>query len=296
MEREEWSSCPTSHELDLSSVSDHDNVLYDCIMRYFTSDLHLGSSLINKYAHRPFASAEEACVKLLRNIEQKTKLHDRVIHVGDFMLTGSDRHGTEEDVGLKISQRQHLDAIQRGSGVTMILLAGNHDDGHNCEADCKSMVLDLNQNYRNVYVSHFPSYHPDYHGPFSNPNYGVGPKIVLCGHVHDKWLLNYDAKRHVLNINVGVDVWDYKPVRDAEITELLDYFKANLWSKIANDGSHWSDFKMTRKAFDEFRLAHSTELRAQREARKAEKHAKKGLTPEECERRKIEAMKKKGLM
>ena len=34
----------------------------------------------------------------------------------------------------------------------------------------------------------------------------------------------------------------------------------------------------------------------QREVRRAEKHAKKGLTLAECERRRIEAMKKKGLL
>lgn len=259
-------------------------------MRYFTSDLHLGSSLINKYAHRPFESAEIALENLTDNINTVCDCFDSLIHVGDFMLSGADRHGTEEDHGLDMTLRDYLAEIN----PRVILLAGNHDDGHNCEADCKSMVLDLNQNYHNVYVSHFPSDHKDYHGPYCN--YKASPKIVLCGHVHDAWLLKYDVSKNVLNINVGVDVWNYKPVRDAEITDLLDYFKANLWTKIANDGSHWSNFTLTRKAFDEFKLAHTAEVRAQREVRKAEKYAKKGLTPEECERRKIEAMKKKGLI
>ena len=38
------------------------------------------------------------------------------------------------------------------------------------------------------------------------------------------------------------------------------------------------------------------EVQRAREQRKKERYAKKGLTPEECERRKIEAMKAKGLI
>ena len=260
-------------------------------MRYFTSDLHLGSALINKYAHRPFSSAQEAVEKLTDNIYQTCDCFDSLIHVGDFMLSGADRHGSEEDRGLDMTLRDYLSDIN----TRVTLLSGNHDDGHNCEADCKSMVLDLNQNYRNVYVNHFPSYHPDYHGPQNGWKHNAYD-INLCGHVHDKWLMKWDAEKHVLNVNVGVDVWDYKPVRDAEITELLDYFRATMWTKINPTPGKWTNFTLTRDALEKFKIAHSAEVKAQREARKAEKHAKKGLTPEDCERRKIEAMKKKGLI
>ena len=114
--------------------------------RYFTSDLHLGSTLINKYAHRPFKDASEALACLTDNICKTCDCYDSLIHVGDFMLTGADRHGSEEDHGLDMNVKDYLDVIN----PRVTLLAGNHDDGHNCEADCKSMVLDLNQNWRNV--------------------------------------------------------------------------------------------------------------------------------------------------
>lgn len=263
---------------------------YHVIMaRYFTSDLHLGSTLINKYAHRPFKDASEALDYLTYNICKTCDCFDSLIHVGDFMLSGDDRHGSEEDHGLDMNVRDYLSDIN----PRVILLAGNHDDGHNCESDCKSMVLDLNQNYRNVYVNHFPSCHKDYRGP---TGHGNKVQVNLCGHVHDKWLILFDSNKHVLNINVGVDVWGYKPVRDAEITYLLDYFRANLWTKIANDGSYWSNFSLTRDALEKFKIAHSAEIKAQREARKAEKHLKKGLTPEICQQRKEEALRKKGLL
>ena len=252
--------------------------------RYFTSDWHLGSSLINKYANRPFASAGEAAEALVGNCNSITKSKsDVVFHVGDFWLDNTDRHGVEEDINtFTAGYDDYISLVD----ARLVLLAGNHDDGHNCEADLKSMVIDLNQNYKNVFVSHFPSYHKYYYGPVGNLQ--KAPCIALCGHVHDKWLLNYDRLRHVLNINIGVDVWNYKPVRDSEITELLDYVLEEhdfvmSWHKTPAEFCIWKKNNDKRHA----------EIRAKR---KQEKLKKKGLTLEECERRRIEAMKAKGLI
>ena len=250
-------------------------------MRYFTSDLHLGSALINKYAHRPFSSAQEAVEKLTDNICQTCDCFDSLIHVGDFMLSGADRHGSEEDRGLDMTLRDYLSDIN----TRVTLLSGNHDDGHNCEADCKSMVLDLNQNYRNVYVNHFPSDHRDYHGLVG---YGKKVQINLCGHVHDKWKYYYDNKANVLNYNVGVDCHNYKPVRDAEITEDLDFlFKHHDFSTY---------FKMTCKDEIEWKTTIKNNLEYDRALRKKTRYQKKGLTEAECLRRKEEALRKKGLL
>ena len=264
--------------------------------RYFTADWHINSTNILKYANRPYKSWQSAATSLIGQCNAVASKDDCVFHVGDLIMLSNDRHDAIEDV-LDANAYKPKDIKQR-IAANFIAVAGNHDDGHSFEADCKSITLNLNQNYWNVSVAHYPSTHECYRyvGNGNRQSCSNGIHIHLCGHVHEKWLLNFDAMRKVLNVNVGVDVWDFKPVRDAEITDLLDYFRANLWTKIANDGSHWSDFVITRKAFDEFKHAHSAEVRAQREARKAEKLAKKGLTPEDCERRKIEAMKKKGLL
>ena len=259
--------------------------------RYFTSDFHFNSTLINKYANRPRREALDAGIFLVGNANSVLSDEDVLFHVGDFCLTSPDRHGKEVDYPLDFSPDYWKTQLKG----RLLLLAGNHDDGHSFEADCKSMVLDLNQNYRNVYVNHFPSDHHYYHGPQNGWKHNAYD-INLCGHVHDKWLLKWDAEKHVLNVNVGVDVWDYKPVRDAEITKLLDYFRATMWTKINPTPGKWTNFTLTRDALEKFKIAHSAEVKAQREVRKAEKHAKKGLTPEDCERRRIEAMKKKGLI
>ena len=134
--------------------------------RYFTSDLHLGSTLINKYAHRPWTDAKSAYEALRNNIWEIVDPNDTLIHCGDFLLSGADRHGTEEDVGLDISQEEYVKSI----GTRLFLLSGNHDDAHNGDTDAKSLTLDLNQNWRNVYVNHFPSDHKFYHGPRASRN------------------------------------------------------------------------------------------------------------------------------
>ena len=257
--------------------------------RYFTSDLHLGSSNINQYAHRPFRSAQEAVDTLIKNINDKLELTDSLIHVGDFLLAGHDRHDVVEDVGLDYSMNDYMSKLY----CRLFLLAGNHDDSHNGEADAKSLVLDLNKNYRNVYVSHYPSTHQFYRGPDrSSRKTGVG--IVLCGHVHDKWILYYDWKKNILNVNVSVDVWDYKPVRDSQITEMLDFLfmhGKNLFNMTQPGFVAWN-----RNRWNKWVLKINGELAAAREQRRKEKLERKGLTPEECERRRIEAMKAKGLI
>ena len=149
------------------------------------------------------------------------------------------------------------------------------------------------ENYRNVYVSHYPSTHQFYRGPDrSSRKTGVG--IVLCGHVHDKWILYYDWKKNILNVNVSVDVWDYKPVRDSQITEMLDFIfmhGKNLVNTVQPGFVAWN-----RDRWNKWVLKINGELAAAREQRRKEKLERKGLTPEECERRRIEAMKAKGLI
>lgn len=259
--------------------------------RYFTSDLHLGSTLINKYAHRPFTSASDALDKLTKTINSTLLPTDSLIHVGDFMLDGKDQHGKEVDVGLDFTRDQYLQMIK--SRVT--LLAGNHDDGHNCEADAKYMVIDLNQNYKNVLVAHYPSTHNmfKYSAKFGPKHAGDKvPYIQLCGHVHDAWLVKYDVGNNVLNINIGPDVWDYKPVRDSEITKLLDYiFKESYYQPFLYGLNRtWYVSRLTLNGI----IAYDQQLRKRdAENRKKERYARKGLTPEECERRKQEAMAKK---
>ena len=249
--------------------------------RYFTSDFHFNSTLINKYANRPRREALDAGIFLVGNANSVLSDEDVLFHVGDFCITSPDRHGKEVDYPLDL----YPDYWKTQLKGRLLLLAGNHDDGHSFEADCKSMVLDLNQNYRNVYVNHFPSDHRDYHGLVG---YGKKVQINLCGHVHDKWKYYYDNKANVLNYNVGVDCHNYKPVKDSQITKDLDFiFTYHKFNQ---------SWKMTVQNMIEWKTEIKAKINNDREKRKQERYLKKGLTEAECLRRKEEALRKKGIL
>lgn len=254
-------------------------------MRFFTSDWHLGSENILRYANRPFSNAAAAAAALIANAGSTCKASDSLIHVGDFYLKGSDRHDSIEDVN---KLQTSYEALLQQMKPRLVLIEGNHDGGHSCEADAKSMTVDLNQSYRNVYVSHFPSTHKLYRGPRRcSVDHNVKPCISLCGHVHDSWLFCYDSKRNVLNVNVGIDVWDYKPASDGQICQLLDqYFSMRVCKKSVLTLAEWQQLQAANQQL----------IARQRMERKAEKYAAKGLTEEECERRRTAAMKAKGLI
>lgn len=49
--------------------------------------------------------------------------------------------------------------------------------------------------------------------------------FVICGHVHNEWsykvVHNIDKSNYGIMINVGCDVWKYKPVR---LDEVIGYY------------------------------------------------------------------------
>lgn len=251
--------------------------------RFFTSDWHLNSALIGKYAHRPVTDAKIAAQGLVDMCNKLAGPEDTVIHVGDFILEGYDRHGKEEDCAKDMPKQ---DAWMKQIKAKFFCVEGNHDDGHNGQAAARCLLLDLNQRFHSVTCGHHPSYCKEYAGNYGSKHGKI--HVHLCGHVHDKWKVCFDSKAHVLNVNCGVDAWQQKLVRDADLTDLLAFAFEHCWFV--------KDFRYTAKQWDEFVAEEHARTRAAAKQRKEEKHAKKGLTPEECERRKLEAMKKKGLI
>jgi calcineurin-like phosphoesterase family protein len=78
------------------------------------------------------------------------------------------------------------------------------------------MRIHLGKRFPDVSVSHYPS--TDQH---SIGHWQPGD-IHLCGHVHGKWKHLLDIKHQVLNINVGVDVWNFQIVSEDEIIKYID--------------------------------------------------------------------------
>jgi calcineurin-like phosphoesterase family protein len=174
---------------------------------WFTSDHHFGHKNIIEYCNRPFDSVEEMNEALVEAWNSCVKSGDTVYYLGDFSL--------------KNSMMEQYAPRLNGS---KILIAGNHDSCHPCNHGGKWGQLSLYRKYfdgvydqldwQAVLLHHMPYYDEDDHRyPEYRPvNEG---KILLHGHVHERWLINGRQ------INVGVDVWNYEPVHEEQIMQLI---------------------------------------------------------------------------
>ena len=151
-------------------------------MTYFTSDTHWGHFNIIKYCKRPFASVEEMDRVMAANWNAVVGPRDTVYHLGDFAM----------------GKKESIPEYRKRLNGRIILIRGNHD------RDTKRMLaygfdevhdeLTLGEADRPLFLRH----KPDHEGHKK-------ALYHLCGHVHDKWL----RKGNV--INVGVDMWGFKP-------------------------------------------------------------------------------------
>ena len=87
-----------------------------------------------------------------------------------------------------------------------------------------------NNQYRSVSIGHYPSYDERAKDSF------ITGDIHICGHVHKKWKHCWDLTNAVLNINVGVDVWNYKLISEEELIRYIDkvmnLIKTKQWNKV----------------------------------------------------------------
>lgn len=196
-------------------------------MVFFTSDLHLDHKniLIYEAAARPFAHVDEMNEALVSNWNAIVSSEDTVYVLGDFSL----------------SSKAVFKYAPRLNGHK-ILVPGNHDD---CfpwtrTGEPKKNAQRLKEAYvgcgfevlypakpnevivletLGVTVSHFPLRGTDKEDEvrysWARP-IRTTDLLHVHGHVHSKW--KFDKNRNQLN--VGVDVWDLKPVSIDEIKRL----------------------------------------------------------------------------
>lgn len=175
-------------------------------MIWFTSDWHLGHKNIIEYAQRPFKSLEDMNKSIIRNFNEKAKEGDIVIFLGDFCFKNSNNARGEGDLKKAID---YLKEIKPNVHFTFI--KGNHDAHNSLPSIIEKAVISFGG--KKIFCTHKPE---DY-----NPKY----RINIVGHIHEKWKVKKEKGSYL--VNVGVDVWHFRPVTINEILKAVEQFKKN---------------------------------------------------------------------
>ncbi len=161
--------------------------------KWFLSDTHFSHNNIIRYTGRPFQSVLEMDQKLIENWNAHISPQDTVFFLGDFGM------GTSEFLTNLCSQLHG----------TKICIRGNHD-GTPTKMHKMGFSLVLESAFiklgrHTVELVHIPSDTAPLH-------------FQLHGHVHEK------RPNKLVNrqLNLSVEVWNYKPVSEKKIISLLD--------------------------------------------------------------------------
>jgi calcineurin-like phosphoesterase family protein len=181
---------------------------------WFTSDWHLAHVNILIYCQRPFRDVSHMNEELIARHNAVVQPDDTVIDVGDFSM----------------NEKVVESAIKRLHG-RRILVCGNHDRcfrKHKGAARWAKQYLEwgfaeVHQQYellledgQTVRVEHLPYVDDPRHGEKYKELRPIDDgRWLIHGHVHQNW------QQKDRMINVGVDVWDYRPVSLDTITERI---------------------------------------------------------------------------
>lgn len=171
-------------------------------MKYwFTADLHLGHANIVKYCSRPFKDVREMNEVLITNWNHRVKPEDTVFHNGDFCFKNS--AGGKEGEGM-IHKSTYYTSKLNGN---IVFIKGNHDRNNSVRTIIDRLVIRYGPHFVNMV--HVPE------------NYDSDFAINFVGHVHEKWQMKRVFEpmegRPIDLINIGVDVWGFKPVVFEEV-------------------------------------------------------------------------------
>lgn len=192
-------------------------------MRYFTSDPHYFHNNIIRYCSRPFKDTNEMERVLIERYNSVVKPEDTCYWVGD---SGFWR------------QPDQIGRILKRLNGTKVLILGNHDDKFGpftfVDQGFVSVHTSLIIHDLGIVLNHDPSVHCCIPSSMA----------LICGHIHGLF-------RHVRNdsglnvINVGVDVWDFTPVSEEKILEILSSGTQEKWN--GEDPHHSENWKAKEK-------------------------------------------------
>ena len=189
-------------------------------MIWFTSDLHLGHANVIRFCARPFANAHEMDKELVRRWNAVVKPDDKVYVLGDLSF-----HNPKVGIPLIRQLQGHK-----------VLVQGNHDKYSRTQylaAGFEDVVQEMTLKLfnRDIILSHYPKHlgketeKIDLRFMDRRPTPKWGHQWVLCGHVHEKWMLR-DRE-----LNVGVDQHNFAPISMTRVEQLIALEEIRLSSE-----------------------------------------------------------------
>ena len=166
---------------------------------FWTGDWHLYHKNMLDYCKEPFKNIKEKHKVLMTNYNQTVRNEDTCYFIGDIAMVGPSMWEHIKGIITKLNGRKHL-------------VFGNHDEfkwqryldvGFTSVHSAHWMTLDG----FNLVMAHDPAVYCAL-----NPD-----TILICAHVHT--LFRSLPKQKV--INVGINMWDYKPVNFDQIRKEL---------------------------------------------------------------------------
>ena len=173
---------------------------------WYTSDPHFFHANIIAHCNRPFASVEAMNAALIANFACVGAEDDLWI-VGDFAFgPGARVEGALDVVFAALPGCKHL-------------VLGNHDHKQVTALPWTSVsnLAEIKDDGQYLTLCHYPMI------TFNHARKGA---LQLFGHVHNDWLGTRNS------VNIGVDVWDFRPVQIAEIRTRAKALPVN---------KHWAD-------------------------------------------------------
>lgn len=167
-------------------------------MNYFTSDLHLGHKniILPSYDNRPFSTIKEHDQTIINNINQTVTTNDLLYILGDIGMCSS----------------MYLESLlEKIHCKNLYLIRGNHDYKIKKKLLEKYFeihdILLLSISGQQYFLCHYPA------ESWAKKSWGV---IHLHGHSHGKSRVIHNR------LDVGINIWNYKPISEFQIQEILE--------------------------------------------------------------------------
>ena len=170
---------------------------------WLTADKHHGHNQEFLFKERNVKDLHDMDWTLINNHNERVKPEDIVMHIGDFCFTSGNN-----------SKLKYYEWEDQLNGKIIHIL-GNHDKQNKIKGALNTATYQFEG--LNFFMRHIP--------PENESEIPEGIDIFVCGHVHTLWKSKWVKKldKDVFIVNVGVDVWNLRPVR---IDELTKYYKS----------------------------------------------------------------------